>query len=474
MPHESLYDAAILIVDDDPVAVELYGTVLGEHGFENVQSCQDSREVMDRLRAEAISVTLLDLKMPFVSGEELLPEITAEFPQVPVIVLTSEDSVDTAVSCMKHGAFDYLTKPVDSNRLANAVNHALKIRDLQDQVDILATPGGEAQPRHPEHFEDIVTQSPVIRRLFRYIEAVAPSPRPILITGESGTGKELVARAIHAASRRAGAFVAVNVSGLDDTMFSDTLFGHVDGAYTGATGTRRGLVEKARGGTLFLDEIGDLQPSVQVKLLRLLQEHEYYPLGADAPRYAQIRVVAATNADLRSAQQEERFRRDLYYRLTAHRVHLPPLRDRPEDIPVLLRHFVNEAAQSLGIPRPRIGQDAVRALAGYSFPGNVRELQSMVYDCLSRLSGDAMTGNCLSRYVLGESGGTRPGAGAPAGTGSPEALWSGAEALPTLREAEEYLYREALRRANGNQSVAARLLGVSQSTLSRRVSRRNG
>lgn len=471
MPHESLYDAAILIVDDDPVAVELYSTVLGEHGFENVQSCQDSREVMTRLRSQPISVTLLDLKMPFISGEELLPEITAEFPQVPVIILTSEDSVDTAVSCMKHGAFDYLTKPVDSNRLANAVNHALKIRDLQDQVDILATPGGEAQPRHPEHFEDIVTQSPSIRRLFRYIEAVAPSPRPILITGESGTGKELVARAIHAASRREGEFVAVNVSGLDDTMFSDTLFGHVDGAYTGATGTRRGLVEKAQGGTLFLDEIGDLQSSVQIKLLRLLQEHEYYPLGADVPRQAHIRVVAATNADLRATQQEGRFRRDLYYRLTAHRVHLPPLRDRPEDIPVLLRHFVDEAAQSLGIARPRISEDALRTLANYSFPGNVRELQSMVYDCLSRLSGNEMTGHCISQYVAGESmGDGSRGVGSPA-TGTPEALWSGAEALPTLREAEEFLFTEAMRRARGNQSVAARLLGVSQSTLSRRLSR---
>jgi DNA-binding NtrC family response regulator len=465
MSHASLYDAAILVVDDDPVATELYATVLREHGFGNVRTCEDSRRVMPLLRNESISITLLDLKMPFISGEELLPEITAEFPQVPVLVLTSEDSVDTAVSCMKHGAFDYLTKPVNSNRLANAVNHALKIRDLQDQVDILATAGEDVEPRNPEYFSDIVTNSATVRRLFRYIEAVAPSPRPILVTGESGTGKELLARAIHAASRKEGDFVAVNVSGLDDAMFSDTLFGHLDGAYTGASGSRRGLVEQARGGTLFLDEIGDLQSSVQIKLLRLLQEHEYYPLGADTPREAHIRVVAATNADLQDAQEGGRFRRDLYYRLTAHRVHVPPLRERPEDIPLLLKHFAAEAAENLGRPRPRIASQVIRELASYPFPGNVRELQSMVYDCVSRISGDSISAECFRQYVSDEA---RPGSriGATA-----ESLWGQSEALPTLREAEEFLLREALRRANGNQSLAARMLGVSQSTLSRRTSR---
>jgi DNA-binding NtrC family response regulator len=463
MPHQSLYDAAILVIDDDPVASELYSTVLREHGFENVRSCLDSRQAMQMLRDEPVSVTLLDLKMPYISGEELLPQVISEFPQVPVIVLTSEDSVDTAVSCMKVGAFDYLTKPVDSNRLANAVNHALKIRDLKDQVDILATPGDEAEPNNPELFGDIITKSPAVRRLFRYIEAVAPSPRPVLVTGESGTGKELIARAIHRASHRSGEFVAVNVSGLDDTLFSDTLFGHVNGAYTGAEGSRRGLVEKAADGTLFLDEIGDLQQSVQVKLLRLLQEQEYYPLGADAPRRAQIRVVTATNLDLQEAQQSGEFRRDLYYRLTAHRVHMPPLRERTEDIPLLLRHFVDEACNSLGRSRPRIAPEVVRVLSRYAFPGNVRELQSMVYDCVTRLSGSELTGECMKSLVQAEAGSQRGE--------SPETLWGNADVLPTLREAEEFLFREALRRANGNQSVAARLLGVSQSTLSRRMSK---
>ncbi len=463
MTHHSLYDAAILVIDDDPVASELYTTVLRENGFKNVRACLDSREAMQMLRKEPVSVTLLDLKMPYISGEELLPQIITEFPPVPVIVLTSEDSVDTAVSCMKVGAFDYLTKPVDSNRLINAVNHGLKIRDLEDQVDILATSGEEAEPNNPDYFSEIITHSPAMRRLFRYIEAVAPSPRPLLISGESGTGKELIARAIHRASRRTGEFIAVNVSGLDDTLFSDTLFGHVHGAYTGAEGSRRGLVEKAEMGTLFLDEIGDLQPSVQVKLLRLLQEQEYYPLGADVPRRADIRVVTATNLDLQEAQQRGDFRRDLYYRLTAHRVHMPPLRKRTEDIPVLLRHFVDEACNSLGRTRPRISPAVVRVLSRYPFPGNVRELQSMVYDCLTRVSGNELSGECMKGLVDAGAGASRSGGD------SPEALWGNSDVLPTLREAEEFLFREALRRSNGNQSVAARLLGVSQSTLSRRT-----
>ncbi|MFW5683805.1 MAG: sigma-54-dependent transcriptional regulator [Spirochaetota bacterium] len=452
----------VLIVDDDELIARAYDAVLEAAGWVNRVIITDPREVMGFVRQHRLAAILLDLNMPHITGRELLESITVERPEIPVIILTLEDSVDIAVDCMRVGAFDYMTKPADENRLVTSLGHAVRVHALHDEVRVLSQRGGDIGPRRPELFTAIVTRDHAMRQLFAYVETIAPSPRAVLVTGESGTGKELFARALHDASGRAGEFVPVNVAGLDDTVFSDTLFGHRRGAFTGADGNRRGLVEQAAGGTLFLDEIGDLDNAAQVKLLRLLQEEEYYPLGSDRAERSTARVVAATNADLHARQEQGLFRRDLYYRLMGHHVEVPPLRDRSADVPVLIEHFVEESYRALDRephPAPR-GVSSV--FSGYEFPGNVRELQAIVFDVVSRTPDRALTrDDFLSHPLLAR----RP----QAATSAPLLSYSGR--IPTLEEAEEFLIREALEQADGNQTAAARLLGVSQSTLSRRLSR---
>lgn len=450
----------ILIVDDDELLGEFYRSILEEAGYDHVDIITDSRLVMEHVGSRRPVLTLLDLNMPHISGEELLEELAHSYPEVAIIVLTAVDRVETAVRCMKVGAFDYMTKPVDENRLATAVRNALLLRQLQDEVVILSSPSDERPLSKPEAFASILTVSPALGRIFRYVEAVARSPKAVLVTGESGTGKELVARAIHDAGDRRGRFIAVNVSGLDDTVFSDTLFGHRRGAFTGADTDRKGLIESAADGTLFLDEIGDLQIASQIKLLRLLQEGEYYPLGSDVPAVSRARIVAATNVDLKKAEADGTFRKDLYYRLRAHHVEIPPLRDRPDDLPILVGHFVAEAARLLGKKVPTVPKELVPLLRSYSWPGNVRELQSIITDAVSRHEGGMLTLSVFREYV----GAQRRDSGEPDGR---RFSWTGD--FPRLKEVEDFLIAEALRRADGNQTVAAGLLGISQSTLSRRA-----
>jgi len=459
------------LVDDDPVSLGLYAGVLERHGLAGIIACQDSREVLPRLRQAPASVMILDLGMPHLSGAELLPLLRGEFPQIPVIVATATDDLDTAVACMRSGAFDYLTKPVEPSRMWSAVRNALEMGELQREVQRLGRQVTSRELQHPEAFARIVTCSERLKSVFRYLEAVAGSPRPILITGESGTGKELVARAIHELSGRRGSFVAVNAAGLDDTVLSDSLFGHEKGAYTGAEQVRKGLVEQASGGTLFLDEIADLEPGSQTKLLRLLQEGEYYPLGSDRVQLSRARVVAATNADLEDRQSKGSFRKDLFYRLMTHWVALPPLRERPEDLPLLVEHFVREAAVCFGKTTPEIPPDLFALLQTYSFPGNVRELQSLVFDALGRLEGRSLPLDAF-RVDLSARGVQAP----PQETHNPEVArrFSFGEPFPTLREVEAFLFQEALKRAQGNQSLAARMLGINQSTLSRRLKAGDG
>lgn len=452
----------ILIVDDDELIAEAYSAILEGAGWLDRVIITDPREVMTYVRRHRVAALLLDLHMPHVNGKELLEEITAERPEIPVIILTLEDRVDVAVECMRIGAFDFMTKPVDENRLVNSLAHAVQVHALHEEVRVLSAHGHEVELQKPEVFASIVTQADSMRQLFAYIEAIAKSPRAVLITGESGTGKELIARAIHDASGRGGQFVPVNVAGLDDTVFSDTLFGHRRGAFTGADGTRRGLVEQAAGGTLFLDEIGDLDNAAQVKLLRLLQEEEYYPLGADAAEHSTARVIAATNADLVQRQQRGTFRRDLFYRLMGHHVDAPPLRERPRDVPILLEHFAAESYRALGREPQPLPPDAAAVFAGYEFPGNVRELQAIVFDVVSRAAGRSVTTEDFRHHPL-------LAAHEPAATGVGGLSYTGT--IPTLEEAEAFLIREALDKAGGNQTAAARMLGVSQSTLSRRIAR---
>jgi DNA-binding NtrC family response regulator len=303
-----------------------------------------------------------------------------------------------------------------------------------------------------------------MQSIFKYIESVAGSSQPILITGESGTGKELIARAAHTLSGRSGPLVAMNAAGLDDSVFADTLFGHSRGAFTGAEAARGGMVERAAGGTLFLDEIADLSPSSQVKLLRLLQEGEYYPLGSDIPKTSRARIVVATHQDLAGREAAGHFRRDLYYRLRGHHVHLPPLRRRKEDIPLLLDHFLEDAATSLGKKKPTPPRQLPVLLATYDFPGNIRELRAMVYDAVSTHAGRILSMQSFLN-AMGRTEETDEGA-AMEELGNP---FADLARLPNMTEALDLLIAEAMRRADGNQTLASRLLGISQPALSKRL-----
>ena len=466
--------ASILIVDDEPLTAEFYQAVLAEHGYSDTVLCHDSRVAMELVSSKPLSVILLDLNMPHVSGEQLLPQITERHPEIPVVVITAVDRIETAVDCMKQGAFDFMTKPVDEARMVGAVRNARRLRELQDQVQIMQQNESRVEPHNPERFRGIITVSPLMKRVFVQLEAIAATPWPVLITGESGTGKELIARAVHDLSGRSGEFVAVNVAGLDGTMFSDTLFGHRKGAFTGADGARQGLIEQANRGTLFLDEIGDLDQQSQVKLLRLLQEGEYYPLGADRPSLSGARVVVATNADLELLQQEGAFRRDLYYRLVSHRIQLPPLRDRAEDIPVLFTHFLHEACDTLERSPPELQPELLEYISRYRFPGNVRELQALIYDVVGRNSGERVTIDAVRGYLQGVSGSAPDAEAADAGGDGAEVptaagLIRSFGGFPKLKDVESWLIDEALRISGGNQSAAASMLGVSQSTISRRA-----
>jgi DNA-binding NtrC family response regulator len=459
----------ILLVDDEEEALDSLEMALLSASINHLIRYQDSSKVMQSLSRQEIEVILLDLMMPNLSGEELLPMVTSDYPEVPVIIITGANEVETAVKCMKFGAFDYMVKPVEKSRLIAGVKRAIEIRELQRENKKLRTLVLSDKLAHPEAFSEIVTTSKVMRSIFQYIEAISTSPQPLLITGETGVGKELVAKAVHGLSNRQGGFIPVNVAGLDEYVFTDTLFGHKKGAYTGAHQARSGMVEQASGGTLFLDEIGDLEATSQVKILRLLQNGEFFPLGSDVAKRSDARIIVATNQDLESLQESGQFRKDLYYRLCAHHVHIPPLRERLEDLPVLLDHFLEKTSNMLGKRKPTPPKELIMLLGTYHFPGNVRELESMVMDAVSihksgKLSMDAFKSYVCQKHPTVEVDSKQL-------PQKEDALIFFSEQLPTLKQAEQFLISEAMRRSNNNQAVAALQLGISRQALNKRLKR---
>ncbi len=462
----------VLIIDDDPNMRRTLGDILKLKGCAAI-AVGNGAEGLAILQENPIDVVLIDLTLPDIPGTIILERVKSEFPSTQAIILTGNTTVETAVECMKEGACDYLMTPMDHEKLIASIDRAMEIRSLRDEVISLQHTPLPDRLANEADFASIVTCNKLMREIFRYIEVIAVSRQPVLITGETGVGKELFAHAIHKVSKCAGAFVAVNVAGLDDLMFSDTLFGHKKGSYTGASTIREGLVCKAAEGTLFLDEIGDLAETSQIKLLRLIQEQEYYRLGSDTPLKSSARLVIATNRDLRCLLQKGQFRKDLYYRLSTHQINIPPLRERADDIPILLDHFLGIAARSMGKNIPSYPRELVTLLSTYDFPGNVRELQAMVFDIVARNRSRKLSLEWFKEIIKRErdESFTESEENCPIGPGAASAI--NFSRFPTLKEAETELINRALQLANGNQGIAASLLGISRQALNNRL-RRHG
>lgn len=467
-PKQSELQHSILIVDDDAEFLDGTRRALLAHGIGNVTPLQDSSQALQAFATGAYSVLLLDWVMPDPSGADLLPEIIRQQPNLPVIIMTGVRDVENVVSCIKQGAYDYITKPIDTSRLVSIVQNAVKSSELITRNRKLTGYLLGDPLSKPENFSEIITCSDRMMSIFKVIETLAGSRQPILITGETGVGKELIAQAIHRTSGLKGRMITVNVAGLEDSMLEDTLFGHKKGAYTGATESRGGLIEQAQGGTLFLDEIGDLSSASQIKLLRLLQQNEYYRLGSDALHKSDARIITASNGNFKNLQAAGAFRSDLYYRICTHVLHIPPLRERREDIIPLVQHFVKEIAKSSKLLVPRLSQDLCQALMAYNFPGNVRELVNMVYNAVAH--------HHLGSLVLDDFPGLEASTTARMDVvrkigNNQFALYGIFNGFPTLDEVQDMLVEEAMILSKNNRSAASTLLGISRPTLQKKLER---
>jgi len=450
----------IYIIDDDKTITDAYAIFLKRSGISDYIIMNDPREFVAAMDSVTPMAVFLDLQMPYYTGEDILELVKAKHPETPVIIITGNADVDTAVRCIHKGALNFLVKPLDKERFAAAYHSALNAFQMQTEINALRSAKKAAESGEIVDFCGIVTSDGRMKELFRYIESISKSSFPVLITGETGVGKELFAGAVHKCSGRKGDFVPVNVAGLDDTMFTDTLFGHVKGAFTGAEKQRQGMVALAEGGTLFLDEIGDLTDSAQVKLLRLLQEKIYSPLGSDKFVRSGVRIVAATNADLEESVRQGRFRQDLFYRLTTHRVDIPPLRERRGDIGLLAPVFYEKALEEVGLKGEPIPTAFIRMLESYDFPGNVRQLQAVVSDMAmvfgGKRPGEREAEGFLYRHGISAADVNRK-------------VFTYSGTFPTLKEIEQYVVDAAVKESEGNLSCAARLLGITRQALHKRL-----
>jgi DNA-binding NtrC family response regulator len=456
--------ATVAIVDDEPAMLRMLDRMLNMLGFDRlVFDTPEALLAFAEREPDRFDVVLTDLNMPSTNGLALLSLLRRDHPDLPVVLMTGDATVDSAVAAMKSGAFDYLVKPLTNRDEVGArLERAVEQRRLKRRNRVL-----ERSLDVAGRFPDIIGDGTAMRAVLRLVESVAPTDATMLILGESGTGKELVACAIHERSPRATRpFVAINCATLTDTLLESELFGHVKGAFTGATASRRGLLEEANGGTLFLDEVGDMPLGTQGRFLRVLQEGEVKPLGANDVRKVDVRVVAATNVDMQDAIKQKHFRADLFYRLNVVALELPPLRRRREDIPLLATYFLARYARQQGRPVPELTPEAVERLVVYGWPGNARELENLMHRLVlfDRVGpvGAAEVGALVELR-------SEPGADALASAGI-----EFARAKESAVEAFEHRYlTEVMSRAAGSVSEAARLAGLDRSNF-RRLLRRHG
>jgi DNA-binding NtrC family response regulator len=444
----------VLVVDDEPRQLGILKTILSREGYE-VETCSTAEEALLLLRASPPQVLLTDMKMPGMDGIALLEEALREAPACSAVVMTAHGSVDSAVEAMKKGAFDYLTKPLDRDRLLLVLERAMETVRLRGENRRL-----KDQLHDRFRLENIVGSHGSMQDVFRLVEKVAASSATVLIYGESGTGKELIARALHFNSPRASRpFLALNCSAVPEPLLESELFGHEKGSFTGAVARKPGLFEQAHGGTLLLDEVAELPVSMQAKLLRVLQEKEVRRVGGNASLSVDVRIVAATNRDLVRHMKEGKFREDLYYRLNVFPIFLPPLRSRTTDIPPLVEHFLEQFASDAKRPVSRVTPQTLSFLLRYSWPGNVRQLESVLERACLLAEGDVITPDLLPAEV-------RENLAAPGGGSFPLEIPD--EGI-SLEGVERELLEQSLRKAGGNLSRAARLLGISYRTLQYRL-----
>ncbi|MEF3168542.1 MAG: sigma-54 dependent transcriptional regulator [Deltaproteobacteria bacterium] len=439
----------ILIVDDDRSLREFLEIFLAKDGYK-VVSATDGRQALEILASERISLVLSDIRMPGMDGVSLLKEIKREKPSLPVILITAFASLDTAVAAMREGAWDYITKPFRIDELRKVVQKALNNRFPLTQDEYT-----EKEKVH--RLDAMVARSPAMLKIFHLIPRIASSPSSVLISGESGTGKELVARAIHnSGCRRDRPFVVVNCGGIPDQLLESELFGYQKGAFTGAERDKIGLFTKANGGTIFLDEIGELPLTLQVKLLRVVQQKAFTPLGGTQEINVDVRIIAATNRDLEEEVMAGRFREDLFYRLNVIHIAVPALRERPEDIPLLVQYFLDKYAAESGKEVQAISSFALEALMSYPFPGNVRELENIIERSVALSSSSLILPESLS---LARFKTQAESAKAPA-TSAPDIPPEGLDLEAYLADIEKGLLLKALERSGGSKTEAAALLGL--------------
>jgi two-component system NtrC family response regulator len=450
----------ILIVDDEKNYPRILGAVLEEEGFE-ILTANSGAEALEILQTSQTDLVLTDMKMPEMDGIDLLEKIKTRDPQLPVIMMTAHGTVDKAVEAMQKGAYSYILKPFDNDRLIIYVNKAIAVyRVIKENRRLRSA----VSTRYS--FGNIIGKSKPMREVFETIGKVAPANATVLIEGESGTGKELVAKSIHFNSPRAAMpFVAVNCSALAESLLESELFGHEKGAFTGAASMKKGRFERAEGGTLFLDEIGDLSPDLQVKLLRVLQEKVIERVGGTKPIAVDIRVIAATNKNLKDAMRAGRFREDLFYRLDVVHIVLPPLQQRQEDIRLLVDHFLKKyaAERKSGPPVTGIDADAERLLYEYSWPGNVRELENVIERVMILGTGSTIVAGDLPKNI-------RSAVHADLYIGD---IPADAKLTDTLAMVEKALIERALKISGNVQSHAAELLGIGKSGLNQKIKKYN-
>ncbi len=466
---QKLNSVKLLIIEDEYAIRNAMAIFFSDSGYEVIEA-SNGREGLELFQNSDPDIVFTDLRMPVMGGIEVIKAVKDINADIPIIVISGIGLIKDAVAALKLGAWDYVEKPIiDFESLKHAAEKALENSVLRNQVAELKLKLLSGSIRNPQTFSSIITCSNVLYSIFQYIEVIAPTAEPVLICGETGTGKELFANAVHVASGRNGKFVAINVAGLDDHMLSDTLFGHLKGSFTGADREREGLIARAAGGTLFLDEIGDLSDQSQIRLLRLLQEGEYFPLGSDYSRVSNARFVLATHRNLKDMVAKDKFRQDLYYRLFAHQIFIPPLRERTEDIPLLLGYFLSEAAEKLNKSRITTPPELCDHLRAYQFPGNVRELKAMAYEAVTRHTRGVLSIETFLK-TMGQSCDTLL---KPISSDAEIVLRTAdGQRMPTLDEAEDVLIDQAMRLAKNNQGIAAGYLGINRSALNKKLMKR--